>query len=57
MADKEVITTRLLVVIDGSLYAESVCDYAAWVAKQLDAAVDVVHVLTRRDGGVIRRIE
>ena len=55
MGDKEVITTRLLVVIDGSLYAESVCDYAAWVAKRLDAAVDVVHVLSRRDGGEERK--
>lgn len=55
MADNDVITRRLLVVIDGSLYAESVCDYAAWVANQLDAAVDVVHVLTRRDGGEERK--
>ncbi len=51
MSDKDIITTRILVVIDGSMYAESVCDHAAWVAKRLNAAVDVVHVLTRRDGG------
>jgi len=48
-------TTRILVVIDGSLYAESVCDHAAWLAKRLNAAVDVVHVLTRRDGAADMR--
>ncbi len=46
----DVINTRVLCVIDGSLYAESVCDHAAWIANRLNAAVDVVHVLTRRDG-------
>jgi len=51
----DVFNTRILVVIDGSLYAESVCDHAAWLANRLNAAVDVVHVLTRRDGGADMR--
>jgi len=55
MVENEIPKTRLLVVIDGSQYSESVCDHAAWLAKRLDAAVDVVHVLNRRDGGDERK--
>jgi nucleotide-binding universal stress UspA family protein len=51
MNEETLPTNRLLMLIDGSQYATSVCDHAAWVAKKLDSAVDVVHVLTRRDGG------
>jgi len=42
MTNNDVRTERLLVVIDGSLYSESVCDHAAWAAKRINAAVDVV---------------
>ncbi len=41
--------TRLIGLIDGSGYAQSVCDHAAWVAGRTDASVEVVHVLGRRD--------
>ena len=37
-------------VIDGSVYSESVCDHAAWIAGRAGARVDVVHVIGRREG-------
>lgn len=37
--------TKILALIDGSGYAESVCHHAAWIAKRLDAAVDLLHLL------------
>lgn len=40
--------TRILALIDGSLYAPSVCDHAAWAAKSLDADVTLLHVLQKR---------
>lgn len=41
--------TRILAFIDGSVYAQSVCDHAAWAATRLSGSVEVVHVLGRRD--------
>ena len=41
---------RLVAVIDGSVYSESVCDHAAWFARRADASIDVVHVIGRREG-------
>lgn len=35
----------LLACTDGSVYADSVCDHAAWAAKQLNAQVHVLHIL------------
>lgn len=40
--------TKLLVLIDGSIYSQSVCDHAAWVAERTKASVDLLHVLGRR---------
>ena len=40
--------TKLLVLIDGSTYTQSVCDHAAWVAERTKASVDLLHVLGRR---------
>ncbi|MQP68576.1 universal stress protein [Niveispirillum sp. SYP-B3756] len=40
--------THLTALIDGSVYAASVCDHAAWVASRTGATVDVLHVLGRR---------
>jgi nucleotide-binding universal stress UspA family protein len=39
----------ITVFIDGSVYAESVCDHAAWAAGRLDMPVRLVHVLGRRN--------
>lgn len=36
---------RILACTDGSLYAASVCDHAAWAAGRMNAAVEVLHVL------------
>lgn len=41
--------TRLLALIDGSVYSQSVCDHAAWVAARTQASVDFLHVLGRRN--------
>ena len=40
--------TKLIALIDGSLYAQSVCDHAAWAASRGPMAVELVHVLGRR---------
>ena len=37
--------THILVCTDGSIYAESVYDHAAWAAKRIAASVEVLHVL------------
>jgi nucleotide-binding universal stress UspA family protein len=42
-------TERVLALVDGSIYSESVCHYAAWVASRLGAPVEVMHVLGRRE--------
>jgi nucleotide-binding universal stress UspA family protein len=38
----------ITVFIDGSPYAESVCDHAAWAAQRLMMPIALVHVLGRR---------
>lgn len=40
---------KITVFIDGSVYAESVCDHAVWAAKQLNMPISLVHVLGRRN--------
>ncbi|MFN3232810.1 MAG: universal stress protein [Alphaproteobacteria bacterium] len=40
---------HILTLIDGSVYSESVCDYTAWAAGRMDASVELLHVLGRRD--------
>lgn len=42
-------TDRILALVDGSAYAESVCRHAAWAASRLGAGVDLLHVLGRRE--------
>ncbi len=39
--------SKLLVCIDGSVYAENLCLHAAWAAQILDAEIDLLHVLPR----------
>lgn len=38
---------KLTAFVDGSTYAESVCDHAAWMARKVDLPVELVHVLER----------
>jgi nucleotide-binding universal stress UspA family protein len=40
---------KILALIDGSIYAQSVCDLAAWAANRLLASVEILHVLGRRE--------
>lgn len=45
---------KLLACIDLSQYAPSVCDHAAWVATRLDASVELLHILQRKDATMAR---
>lgn len=40
--------SKILALVDGSIYSESVCHHTAWIAKRLNAMVDVMHVFGRR---------
>ncbi|KGF68062.1 universal stress protein UspA [Hoeflea sp. BAL378] len=40
-------TGTLLALVDGSAYAKSVCDHAAWAAVRMQAGVELLHVLDR----------
>lgn len=40
---------KIIALVDGSLYTQSVCDHAAWVARRSGAAVELLHVLGRRE--------
>lgn len=42
---------RVLALVDGSVYSESVCDHAAWFAVRADAEVELLHLLSRRELG------
>jgi nucleotide-binding universal stress UspA family protein len=41
--------TKILALIDGSAYARSVCDLAAWAATRTVAEVELLHVLGRHE--------
>lgn len=42
-------TDKLIALVDGSIYSHSVCDHAAWVSGRTGAAVELLHVLGRRE--------
>ncbi len=42
--------THILALIDGSVYTHSVCDHAAWAARQYGGDIELLHVLTERQG-------
>lgn len=42
-------TQKIVAFIDGSIYAQSVCHHAAWIAERTGAAVELIHVLGPRD--------
>ncbi|MGD1880586.1 MAG: universal stress protein [Kiloniellaceae bacterium] len=42
---------KLIALVDGSIYSQSVCDHAAWIARRTGAAVELLHVLGRRETG------
>jgi nucleotide-binding universal stress UspA family protein len=39
--------TNLMAFIDGSVYAKSVCDHAAWLTDRTGGGVELIHVLGR----------
>lgn len=41
--------SRIIALIDGSVYSQSVCDHAAWLATRTGASVEITHVLGRRE--------
>lgn len=43
-------TAKIIALIDGSIYSESVCGYAAWMAMRAKAPLELMHVLGRRTG-------
>ncbi|MDG4650064.1 universal stress protein [Roseibacterium sp. SDUM158017] len=42
-------TSKIIALVDGSIYSESVCDHAAWIATRTGATVELIHVLGRRE--------
>lgn len=40
---------KLIAFVDGSNYSKSVCDHTAWIAGRIEASVDLIHILGRRD--------
>ncbi|RGP37132.1 universal stress protein [Pseudotabrizicola alkalilacus] len=43
-------TQKIIALVDGSTYSASVCDHAAWIAGRTGSAVELLHVLGRREG-------
>ncbi len=42
---------RIVALVDGSHYSESVCDHAAWVSRRAGSAVQIVHLISRKSLG------
>ncbi len=42
-------TEKIIALVDGSIYSESVCDHAAWISGRTGATVELIHVLGRRE--------
>lgn len=51
IATDQIASGKILAFIDGSAYANSVCDLAAWFARRKQAPIEILHVLGRRDTG------
>jgi nucleotide-binding universal stress UspA family protein len=45
--------THILALIDGSVYTHSVCDHAAWSARQYGGDVELLHVLSLKKSGAL----
>ena len=43
-------STKIIALVDGSIYSQSVCEHAAWVAERTGWAVELLHILGRREG-------
>lgn len=40
---------KIIALVDGSIYSESVCNHVAWIAQRTGAPVELIHVLGRRE--------
>lgn len=38
---------KLITLIDGSVYSQSVCDHATWIAKRTASAIELLHAIGR----------
>ncbi|MFN3608746.1 MAG: universal stress protein [Hyphomonas sp.] len=45
--------THILALIDGSVYTHSVCDHAAWAARQYGGDIELLHVLRNHRGSAL----
>ncbi|KCZ56142.1 MAG: universal stress protein UspA [Hyphomonas sp. BRH_c22] len=45
--------THILALIDGSVYTHSVCDHAAWAARQYGGDIELLHVLSTQKSGAL----
>lgn len=45
----DAVMNKILALVDGSIYSASVCEHAAWLAGRLEAPVELLHVLGRRE--------
>ncbi|CAN0655028.1 Nucleotide-binding universal stress protein, UspA family [Nitratireductor aquimarinus] len=43
--------SKITAFIDGSIYSQSVCEHAAWIAGRLDGSVELLHLLGRHETG------
>ncbi|RWP30804.1 universal stress protein [Mesorhizobium sp.] len=41
--------SKLIALVDGSIYSKSVCDHAGWIAKRKGSSIEILHVLGRRE--------
>jgi nucleotide-binding universal stress UspA family protein len=42
-------TGKIIALVDGSIYSESVCEHAAWISQRTGAPVELIHMLGRRE--------
>ena len=43
--------TKLVALVDGSIYSQSVCEHVAWIAGRTGSDVEILHVIGRRETG------
>lgn len=41
--------TKIIALVDGSVYTQSVCDHAAWIAKRTASTIELLQVIGRRE--------
>ncbi len=42
---------KIIALVDRSIYSQSVCEHAAWLAERTGCSVELMHVLGRREAG------